>query len=204
MTDTYAPRLTSVEKVLRAMRLGEDPTFADGTDYRSDVLAAIESAEDNLAVDLGDDLQVAGADASARVLRCGHSGYLQTPPMAAEPTGVELLTDRTDASGSALDNDDWYVSRPARGALPGCHLMGDIFGRGSWYRVTARWGWPRIPAVLDRVAQLDAVALYRRERAQVGVPSTDPDADLPMPALADYDRRRLLRPVRRRLAGAGV
>ncbi|MYA16175.1 MAG: hypothetical protein F4Z28_05095 [Gammaproteobacteria bacterium] len=204
--NAYEPRFTDVAKFLRANRLPADRTEweEDGVLW-SDVLDSIESAETHLVTILGDELEVAAADASARNLRASHGGLLHTPPMAAEPTEVRALAGRTDTTGSLLENDDWRVSRPARGSLPACHLLGDVIARGAWYRVTARWGWPSVPATIRRVALQLSIGFYKDERDRIGVRAVSPqDGEPGIPALADYNARRTLKPILRRLAGMGV
>lgn len=203
--DAYTPRFTSVERVLRAMRLGGEAQFAEGTDFYNDILDSVEATEEFITEELGDQVTIAAADASAMNLCAGYNGLLHTGPMAAEPDSVRHLAGRTDTTGSLLSADDWRISRPARGAMPACHLLGDVIARGAWYRVEARWGFSAVPAVVKRVALLRSIGFYKRERDRVGVDTDAGDVgDMAIPALSDYDARALLKPLKRRVAGMGL
>jgi hypothetical protein len=68
-------------------------------------------------------------------------------------------------------------------------------------KVTAKWGWPAVPADIKRACMIEAVRLYRRRDAPFGKTGSVETGMETLPAL-DPDVKRLLAPYKRYGIGA--
>ncbi|MYC32133.1 MAG: hypothetical protein F4X64_03020 [Chloroflexi bacterium] len=186
----YEPRLTSIDNVRRSMRVPEQGQFLPGGEESLRILAVIEAAETDIFELCNERFDVAGADASARSFRCPRDGMLLTDRFAADPELVERLASRSAADGSAIGAAAWDVVSPPKPLRAGRHLQSYRFYAGSWYRITARWGWLSIPASVKEAATMAARRLYSRETSPLGI--VDGDAGIYIPR-EDRDVIRLLR-----------
>ena len=186
----YEPRFTSVEAVLRSTRIDERGGYSRGGDYSDDVLRMIAAAEAQITDWCGDDFDLAPADATARVFQAGNLGVLETDAFASIPETVEYWNRGNQAAGATLEDSLWQpVTRPSA-ARPGRHLQG-AFNLGFWYRVTASWGWPAVPAQVEQAAQMLASRLFARQNSPLGVAA----GDIPIyVSRHDTDVRALLAP----------
>lgn len=131
---------------------------------------------------------------------CVLSPTLASVDDIATATGVEVSVRAGDSSWSALA--DWWLLPPNEGALgrPFTHL-----GAGSLpvdpmrptLRVTAVWGWQKVPAPVTEAVLLIASRLYARRDSPTGVAGFG-DMGVVRVSSTDVDVTERLRPYIRR------
>lgn len=167
------------------------------------IAAAISAAE--LAIDntCGRSFTAAAASATARVFAPNERRVLVEDGEVLIVDDIGSLTDLAVETGSAgsyvavtaSTYEAWPLGALTRGrpatallALGGCWPSGT--GR---VRVTARWGWPSVPADVTQAALLLATRLYRRKDSPEGVVGSA-DFGLVRVTNRDPDVRALLEP----------
>lgn len=183
--------------VVRAA-LGEQTPERD--DLISAAISAAESAIDNTC---GRPFTVAGASATARVFAPNERRLLVEDGEVLIVDDIGSLTDLAVETGSggsysavaASTYEAWPLGALTRGrpvtallSVGGCWPTGT--GR---VRVTARWGWPAVPADVTQAALLMAVRLFRRKDSPEGVIGSA-DFGLVRVTNRDPDVRALLEP----------
>ena len=155
----------------------------------ADLLETIRTAEEHIA-DIAEEFFLAPADATARVFEAGAGGYLLTDPFAVQPESVAPFRRSDSAVGTALSTGQWVPVTDPSSTRPGRHLRGS-FAFAAWYQVTARWGYPAVPAPVGKAAQFAAARMFAREFSPVGITG----GDMPIyVARQDPDVMRLLAP----------
>ncbi|MET7643044.1 phage gp6-like head-tail connector protein [Streptomyces sp. NPDC005426] len=110
--------------------------------------------------------------------------YSPTGRVVRDPDGDRLLVDDIGAleglvvetgSGAAFTAVTGYETSPHNAIPDGQAVTGLLLFNGSWgagsarVRVTARFGWPAVPAEVGEAALIQAARLYRRKSSPEGV-----------------------------------
>lgn len=158
-------------------------------------LTVVKSSLGKLTTDDRDDLILSAITAASRLIdaRTGrrfyldHSASARTFPVRGrtfwDDRGCNLLIDDIGSTsalvvetGSLLSNSWTATTAYATGpdnALAHGRPVTSLLSRSGWgsdsVRVTARWGWPAVPAEVVQATQLLAARLYRRKDSPQGV-----------------------------------
>lgn len=141
-------------------------TYADD-DFDGAIAAACSALDRELGMTFGKT-----ATATARLFKPTDAGFARVDDMAAAPTLV-----RVSATGATADFETWvedtqYRVEPLNAAEMGepynvIHVLSGYYlplYRDSLLEVTARWGYPSIPAEIKQAAGIVAAQLIRRRR----------------------------------------
>jgi hypothetical protein len=146
------------------------------------MVAALAAAEDAVRGHCGRTFEVAGATATARVFAPA-SAITVYPDDFLEMTGVTVTDDGTAVDMTTVDGfplngrhngTAWPITRLTRRS--GCWASWDSCRRGDQVpsiSVTARWGWPAVPAPVTSATLLIAADLYHGRDARFGVIGLD-------------------------------
>ncbi len=189
MPDAYEPRFTTLEAVRLTLRLPSDSEWLTSGKWERLLANQIAAAESEIIEWCDDEFNLADDDASARVLRA-YDSILLTPRFAVVPERVELLANRLDTSGVVLSAINWNANLLPERNQAGRDLEGNFYA-GSYYRVTARWGWIAVPWQVPEASKLLAARFFARQAAPLGLTSGDVPAYV---SRTDTDVRSLLEP----------
>ena len=185
----YQPRFTSIDAVIRALRIAKVGSWADDGVLQTDLRNTIAAAENQIIEWAEDDFQVADTNPSARNLLATGYGVLETDYYAAIPAAVEIIDGRTSTTGTALEAKEYWPLEQPTAVRASKHLEGNFVP--GWYRVTARWGWPAVPYQVKQAAELLASRLAHRQIAPLGLVGADVPTYV---SRHDNDVRALLAP----------
>ena len=201
------PRYTTLADVRLAARI---PTGGQAREWRAgapadvQLKATIVAAERAVDVFCGRRFDPPPPDASPRDFPVrtwvDTSAYADGAPVSVPTDGYVYEPGSTSAawlpggSGAelAVAQQDWAPSQLGDDSEPSYGVLSRVFASAGTLRLTARWGWPAVPAQVREASKLLAVRLLHRETSPLGVTVTD--AGGVYVARTDHDVRMLLQP----------
>lgn len=188
------PRYVELETVRRAVNIRE------GDDIHDDDLlfSAILAAEQQIDGWCGRPFTLDAA-VSARTYRPTGFEYLFVGDIATTD-GLIVETGGLAGEWSPLTIDsDFYLDTAPDGRPSNVLVSASRWPEQAYrtVRVTARWGWLEVPAVVRHAAQIQAVRLFKRKDSPEGVAGWDIAGAAVRVARLDPDVTELLRPYMR-------
>jgi len=147
--------------------------------------------------------------ATARYFTAKESDYLRVDDIGTA-TGLIVAT---DSAGARTYADTWastdYDAEPYNALADGWPITAlQVTPQGSYSfptlrkacKITAKWGWPSVPADIKTAAMIEAIRLYKRKDAPFGIMGSMETGLLTLPKL-DPDVKLLIMPYRKMSIG---
>lgn len=190
--------------------LGDLRTYIGVSDnLDDDTLLISQSAADQM-VDAycGRSFTAAGTAATTHVYAAHDAAWVAID----DASSVTLVETYNGSTWTAWDAADWQ-GEPLNGIQSGQQWPTTALRAvttktfpptsAAWVRVTATWGWPAVPDVVQHAAMMQAARLFKRRDSVLGI-AGGPDTGLIRVGRAlDGDVAQLLGPYRRGLDGFG-
>lgn len=165
----------TIEELRRYAKLTD---FDDSVD--PELAEAITAAESAVNAETGRNFVVAGTSASARVFHAVSSRVVNVDDFASTTDLVVAIDTGDGAYSTTLTTDNlvlWPLNqRDEMGETVAYDAIqvvaGTTFPTGTArpsVKVTARWGWPSVPAAVKQATKIIALELYKMPDAPFGV-----------------------------------
>jgi len=155
-------------------RIGID---AGTTDYDAELQDALDAAHESVNDDTGRVFTLAGS-ATARIFNpdgrvsCRRTGYVLLVDDIGDTAGLIVEIGSGTSWAPVVD----FETKPDNGIAKGDAIYGLLSPYLYWgyspagrVRVTAKWGWPTVPAKIKQATLLKAQRLYSRKESPTGV-----------------------------------